>query len=150
MKAEILPGILTHTFEEYAARLEMVESSSALWAHIDFADGQFVPNITVMPHEIMSLSTRLKIEAHLMTYRPERYFSDLTVAGVVRVWWAASTSVARALTNWSGASRSSFLVSAPFASFSPRTPAGRPRYIACGITPEPCWPRRFWDRVRST
>ncbi len=85
MKAEILPGILTHTFEEYATRLEMVEASSASWVHVDFADGQFVPNITVMPHEIMGLPTKLAMEAHLMTYGPERYFSDLTVAGVSRV-----------------------------------------------------------------
>ncbi|MBU6388893.1 hypothetical protein KGQ71_00055 [Patescibacteria group bacterium] len=85
MKTEIYPGILTHTLEEYVAHLETVENSSSKWVHIDFADGQFVPNITVMPHEIMSISTRLSLEAHLMTYRPERYFSDLTVAGVSRV-----------------------------------------------------------------
>lgn len=85
MKAEIYPGLLTHSIEEFIARLEMVEKSDASWVHLDFADGQFVPNITVMPHEIMSISTKLKKEAHLMTYAPERYFSDLTVAGVQRV-----------------------------------------------------------------
>lgn len=85
MKVEIIPGILTHTTEEYTTRLEMVEQSDATWVHIDIADGQFVPNITVMPHEIMSFTTRLKLEAHLMTFRPERYFSDLTVAGFSRV-----------------------------------------------------------------
>jgi ribulose-phosphate 3-epimerase len=85
MKAEIYPGILTHTLEEYVAKLEIVEQSGSGWVHLDFADGQFVPNITVMPHEIMGINTKLKIEAHLMTYMPERYFSDLTVAGVSRV-----------------------------------------------------------------
>ena len=85
MRAEIIPGILTHTLEEYATRLEMVEESSAQWVHIDVADGQFVPNITVMPHEITGISTRLKLEAHMMTFMPERYFSDLTVAGVTRI-----------------------------------------------------------------
>ena len=85
MKAEIYPGILTHTIEEYLERLEMAEKSAATWVHLDFADGQFVPNITVMPHEIMSIPTKLKLEAHLMMYAPERYFSDLTVAGVQRV-----------------------------------------------------------------
>jgi ribulose-phosphate 3-epimerase len=85
MKPEIYPGILTHNLEEYVARLEMVEASPSSWAHIDFADGQFVPNITVMPHEIMSISTRLNLEAHMMTFAPERYYSDLTVAGVSRV-----------------------------------------------------------------
>jgi len=85
MKTEIYPGILTHTYEEYITKLELVEKSGVKWAHIDIMDGQFVPNISVMPHEIMSVSTTLSLEAHLMTYRPERYFSDLTVAGVSRV-----------------------------------------------------------------
>lgn len=85
MKAEILPGILTHNLEEYVTRLEMVEASKVGWAHLDFADGHFVPNITVMPHEIMSIPSKLKLEAHLMTFAPDLYFSDLTVAGVSRV-----------------------------------------------------------------
>ena len=85
MRAEILPGILAHTLEDYIARLEIVESSSATWAHIDIADGQFVPNITVMPHEFMGIPTKLSLEAHLMTFSPERYYSDLVVAGVTRV-----------------------------------------------------------------
>jgi pentose-5-phosphate-3-epimerase len=33
----------------------------------------------------MGVQTKLKLEAHMMTFRPERYFSDLTVAGVSRV-----------------------------------------------------------------
>jgi len=82
---EIYPAILTHTIEEYSQKLAEIEAGQAGFAHIDIMDGQFVPNITVMPHEIMSFSTPLKLEAHLMTFRPERYFSDLTVAGVSRV-----------------------------------------------------------------
>jgi len=85
MRPEIIPGILTHTLEEYTHRLEMVEESPATWAHVDIMDGQFVPNISVMPHEFMSLTTRLKLEIHLMAFRPERYFADLTVAGATRV-----------------------------------------------------------------
>ena len=85
MKAEIYPGILTHTLEEYVVRLEMVESSDASWVHVDVADGQFVPNITVMPHEFMGISSRMKMEVHIMAFMPERYFSDLTVANVARV-----------------------------------------------------------------
>jgi ribulose-phosphate 3-epimerase len=85
MKAEVYPGILTHTLEEYLSHLAMIEESDATWAHIDIMDGQFVPNIGVMPHEFMSIPTRLKLEAHMMVYHPERYYSDLSVAGVSRV-----------------------------------------------------------------
>ncbi len=85
MKAEIYPGILTHNLEEYISRLEMIEESTSKWVHIDVMDGQFVPNISVMPYEFMSIPTRLQTEVHLMAYHPERYYSDLTVAGVSRV-----------------------------------------------------------------
>lgn len=85
MITEIYPGILTHNLEEYAAKLELVEGSAVTWAQVDIMDGQFVPNITVMPHEIMGITTRLNLEAHLMTYNPERYYSDLTVSGFKRV-----------------------------------------------------------------
>ncbi len=85
MKREVYPVILAHTLEEYVQRLELVEQSSADWVQVDIMDGQFVPNITVMPNEFMSIRTKLKVEAHLMTHRPERYFSDLTVANVSRV-----------------------------------------------------------------
>lgn len=85
MSAEIYPAILAHTFEEYTARLELIEASAATWVHLDIMDGQFVPNISVMPSEIMSIASRLKLEAHVMTFNPERYFSDLTVAGCQRI-----------------------------------------------------------------
>lgn len=82
---EIIPGILAHSLEEYVSRLDLVEHSQANWVHVDFMDGQFVPNISVMPHEIMSLAGTMLIEAHMMTFRPERYYSDLAVAGISRI-----------------------------------------------------------------
>jgi len=85
MRAEIVPAILTHNLEEYTAKLELLERSTSLWAHLDIMDGQFVPNITVMPHEIMGIPTKLRLEVHLMTFAPERHYSDLAVLGVLRV-----------------------------------------------------------------
>jgi len=85
MRTEIFPGILTHTLEEYIARLELAEESGSTWAHIDVMDGQFVANITVMPHEVTDIPTTLNLETHLMTFEPERYFSDLAVLGCQRV-----------------------------------------------------------------
>ena len=82
---EIIPGILAHSLEEYLLRLDLVSQSQSKWVHIDIMDGQFVPNISVMPHELVSLTNLLHGEAHLMTFRPERYFSDLAVGGISRV-----------------------------------------------------------------
>jgi ribulose-phosphate 3-epimerase len=82
---DIYPVILAHSFDEYVARLELVEKSTATWVQIDIMDGQFVPNISVMPSEFMSIVTPLKLEAHLMVGAPEQYFSDLSVASVQRV-----------------------------------------------------------------
>ena len=82
---EIIPGILAHSVEQYGSRLDLIEHSQATWVHVDIMDGQFVPNTSVMPHEIISLRSSCQIEAHLMTFRPERYYSDLAVAGVSRV-----------------------------------------------------------------
>lgn len=85
MSVEIYPVILAHTLEEYVDKLMLVEASSSTWVQVDLMDGHFVPNITVMPSEIMSIATRLKLEAHMMTVNPEQFFSDLTVAGFERV-----------------------------------------------------------------
>lgn len=85
MRPEIIPAILTTTLEDYLAKLEVLEGTEAAWVHVDVMDGQFVPNITVMPHEIMDHPTRLSLEVHVMAFRPERYFPDLTAAGAKRV-----------------------------------------------------------------
>jgi len=85
MKMEIIPGILAHNLEEYVTRLELAEQSGSAWAQLDIMDGQFVTNISIMPHEIADIPVNLNLEAHLMTYEPERYFSDLVVMGCQRV-----------------------------------------------------------------
>jgi ribulose-phosphate 3-epimerase len=82
---DIYPVILAHGFDDYVARLELVERSSAQWVQVDFMDGKFVPNISVQPSEIMSIVSPLRIEAHLMVSNPASYFSDLMVASVRRV-----------------------------------------------------------------
>lgn len=85
MSPEIYPAILTSSLDDYVAQLERVQASGISWVQVDIMDGQFVPSISVMPHEIMSTPATVELEAHLMTFRPERYFSDLVVAGATRV-----------------------------------------------------------------
>lgn len=85
MGSEILPGILVHSHEEYLARLNQIESTSARWAHLDVMDGHFVPNTTLGLDAVGGTPTRLSLEAHLMVVDPFRYVSALQVAGVRRV-----------------------------------------------------------------
>jgi ribulose-phosphate 3-epimerase len=82
---EIIPGILAASLDDFALHFELVRSSDASWVHIDIADGQFVPTITVMPSELSDIPHDIRKEAHIMAFHPERFYADLLVCGVERV-----------------------------------------------------------------
>lgn len=71
--AEIIPSILVKTGEELAEKIIAIEPHFER-AHLDIADGIFVPNMTILGFEEMEeLDTNLKIEVHLMVSKPENH-----------------------------------------------------------------------------
>jgi ribulose-phosphate 3-epimerase len=85
MNPEVLPGVLTHTYEEYIARIELIEKSDLVWAHIDIMDGRFVPNLTVGLHDIAGVPTKLRLEIHAMVSDPVSLASEYAAVGCRRL-----------------------------------------------------------------
>ena len=85
--ATLTPSILSRDPEDILEKIKIVENVPELSeAQIDFADGQFVPNMTVLPSALPKISTRLRLEAHLMVWNPEKYFHALEALGFSTVY----------------------------------------------------------------
>lgn len=81
--AILIPAILTRDPEEIYEKIRFLESIPEIThVHLDFADGQLVPNTSVLPRELAAFETRLHLEAHLMVRRPQNYFHELERLGV--------------------------------------------------------------------
>jgi len=71
--AEIIPSILVKTKEDFLEKVIAVEPY-AKYAHLDIADGIFVPNITIDGiGEIEEIETSLIFGVHLMVSKPENH-----------------------------------------------------------------------------
>jgi len=71
----IAPSILAADFGNLARDIEMLNTSSADWIHVDVMDGTFVPNISFgMPviQAVNKIATK-PLDIHLMIEKPERY-----------------------------------------------------------------------------
>lgn len=67
---EIIPAILTNSPDEFEKMIRLVEPHTAR-AHLDIADGIFVPNETIRGYpELELVSTGLKFDVHLMVKSP--------------------------------------------------------------------------------
>lgn len=70
---EIIPSILVKTKEEFLEKMLAAEKISDA-AHIDIADGIFVPNMTIDGiEEVMETETNLRLGVHLMVSKPENH-----------------------------------------------------------------------------
>jgi ribulose-phosphate 3-epimerase len=83
MNKIIAPSLLACDFANLQQEIEMVNSSSADWFHIDVMDGMFVPNISFgMPViKAMKKHTKKPMDVHLMIENPDRYISDFKNVG---------------------------------------------------------------------
>lgn len=77
----VIPTILEKTWEEIDAKFKIYESFTKS-VHIDFIDGKFNNNPTVMdPSLFREYSTKFDLEAHLMVEEPINYLESLISAG---------------------------------------------------------------------
>ena len=84
MKAEIIPAILTSDLSDFRKKYAELFALSHHFKklHIDFADGQFVRNKTLMPKDLIFLKTSpFTLMAHFMTMDSHQYFVDAKAAG---------------------------------------------------------------------
>ena len=87
MSVLIAPSILSADFAELGDAVARVERGGADLIHIDVMDGHFVPNITIGPPVVKSLSrvaTR-PLDVHLMISDPDRYIEAFASAGAAMI-----------------------------------------------------------------
>ena len=82
-KIRIFPSILTADFSKLGEEIAAIEKAGADGVHLDIMDGQFVEPISFgsLIVEWVGRITDLPLEIHLMVKEPERYFSDMSMAG---------------------------------------------------------------------
>jgi len=79
---KIAPSILSADFSNLEKEIKSIEKY-ADFIHVDVMDGHFVPNITVGPLVVTSLSkiTKLPLDVHLMIENPDKYIESFARAG---------------------------------------------------------------------
>ncbi|MBX4187748.1 MAG: hypothetical protein KW793_01270 [Candidatus Doudnabacteria bacterium] len=81
---EIIPAILTNDLSDFRKKYAELFALGHYFTklHIDFVDGQFLPNRTLMPDELPKMTNApFELMAHFMAYDPDQYFSHCKVLG---------------------------------------------------------------------
>lgn len=81
--AEIIPSILTNDISDFRKKYSDYFALSHLFTklHVDFVDGEFIRNKTLMPKDLKFLKTPFKLIAHFMMFDPGIYFDDAKQVG---------------------------------------------------------------------
>ena len=83
---EIEPSIYAADFSQLGEQLERLHTAGAKVFHFDVGDGHFIPEITIGPVVLASISPlvrgwRARLDCHLMVSEPERHFEAVAEAG---------------------------------------------------------------------
>jgi len=83
----IAPSLLASDFGNFQQTIEMLNTSSADWLHVDIMDGMFVPNITFGPGVVATMAkhSQKPLDVHLMIVDPDRYLEDFAKAGAAYI-----------------------------------------------------------------
>jgi ribulose-phosphate 3-epimerase len=83
----IAPSILSADFASLGSQIAAVERGGADLIHVDIMDGHFVPNLTMGPQVVRSLTkvTRVPLDVHLMIEDPDRFVEAFVRAGAAMI-----------------------------------------------------------------
>jgi ribulose-phosphate 3-epimerase len=83
---EVEPSIYAADFSRLGEQLELLHGAGAKVFHFDVGDGHFIPEITIGPVVLASISPlvrgwRARLDCHLMVSEPEKHFEAVADAG---------------------------------------------------------------------
>lgn len=82
-RVKIAPSILSADFAHLGEQVAEVTRAGADYIHVDVMDGLFVPQITIGALVVASIRpwTKIPLDVHLMTDKPERQVAQFAAAG---------------------------------------------------------------------
>ncbi len=80
---EIVPAILTNDVADFRQKYAELFGLSSYFTklHVDFMDGEFLPEKTIAVKDLIGFKSPLTLVAHLMVNNPHEYFEDTKKAG---------------------------------------------------------------------